>query len=442
MQQSKKRKGKAKPEIAIRSTDHSQETMNFFILKFLIIQCALPFRLIECEGFKTFMDYMSRGQWVKITRRYLTPRITLIYNEMIKRLKAALFLAKWISLTLDMWTDRRNRAFMGITAHYIADGFTNRSYVIGFKKLSGSHTADVIVNELKNVIDKFDIKSKLVRIVTDNGANVVKAMRLFTESSNELYNDDPKDLADLSEDFKEVSFSDEEEDEDDYEDEEEGENVKDWDNIFEQAATQCGQNGFVYAHLRCYGHTMQMVIRDSLKGITSLGPLMKKCFTFAQKTHNIRSFCELIEKNKFNDIPKFCVSRWDSELHTIRGVAKLYSDASVDAIEKILENNDLHNLKLRKGQKEVLDNIVDILSPFEYATELLQGQEYCTISHVAPTILELLRSLDCLETKYVDQCKFSKSESSQKVGSQTTSTTAVQLIKALRNNLRKRFAGM
>lgn len=72
----------------------------------------------------------------------------------------------------------------------------------------------------------------------------------------------------------------------------------------------------------------------------------------AQKTHNIREFCELIENNKDQEVPKFCITLWDSELNTIWGVARLYTKASPDKINAILYTTRNSGTKSKKNKEK------------------------------------------------------------------------------------------
>ena len=45
-----------------------------------------------------------------------------------------------VSATLDIWTDRKMRAFMGMTVHYLDDNFQMQSQCLGVERMKGSHT--------------------------------------------------------------------------------------------------------------------------------------------------------------------------------------------------------------------------------------------------------------------------------------------------------------
>jgi len=322
---------------------------------------------------------------------------------------------------------------MGITAHFIGVGFTFKSHVISFKKLLGGHTGKKIVEELIEVVNFYKIKSKIVRVVTDNGSNVVKAMKFFNNNGNDSEsNDNYEDPSDLSDEgLIEDSLVETDEEISEVDEKSEDESTPDhWSDIFDDAIDMLNNAGYTSTNLRCYAHTMQLLIKESLKKITSLSALTKKFFAIAQKSHNIQEFSEMIETRKLKSIPKFNATRWNSELESLRGVSLIYSQ-ECNTVEDILTRNGLAHLKLKPGQKLVLDEIIDILTPFEIATDLLQGESYCTISQVAPTILQLLSQLKEFNDKYgID-----------KKNNNSRHTTSANLVKNLEENIRKRFKG-
>ena len=69
----------------------------------------------------------------------------------------SLAMAKYISLTVDVWSDRRLRSFLGITAHFINETFEFKTIVICFKNIKDL-TGVGIRRELDKIIDEFKIK--------------------------------------------------------------------------------------------------------------------------------------------------------------------------------------------------------------------------------------------------------------------------------------------
>jgi hypothetical protein len=85
------------------------------IIEDLIIELGLPLSLIERPAFIKFMRHVD-SRFTMISRRTLS-RTTLpnLYSKMIDGLKSFCSMTTYMSLTLDVWTDRRQRAFFAIT---------------------------------------------------------------------------------------------------------------------------------------------------------------------------------------------------------------------------------------------------------------------------------------------------------------------------------------
>lgn len=85
------------------------------IVESLIIELGLPLSLIERPGFVDFMFHVD-PRFSMISRRTLTRTILPnLYAKMMEELKSFCSIATFLSLTLDLWTDRRQRAFFAIT---------------------------------------------------------------------------------------------------------------------------------------------------------------------------------------------------------------------------------------------------------------------------------------------------------------------------------------
>ncbi|CAI5983365.1 unnamed protein product [Closterium sp. NIES-65] len=88
-------------------------------------------------------------------------------------------LAGRMSLTFDIWTGENNVAFMGVTAHYVTSDFQLKQAVIDFRELKGSHTGDLIADELEEVLREWGLEKMLFAVTCDNAENNSRAMRLL-----------------------------------------------------------------------------------------------------------------------------------------------------------------------------------------------------------------------------------------------------------------------
>ena len=64
-----------------------------------------------------------------------------------------------------------------------------KSYVLSFLPLHGSHTANLLLQTYENIVSAFDIQTKLVRLVTDNASNNIKAFKNLIIPGFECYFD-------------------------------------------------------------------------------------------------------------------------------------------------------------------------------------------------------------------------------------------------------------
>ncbi|CAI5532078.1 unnamed protein product [Closterium sp. Naga37s-1] len=88
-------------------------------------------------------------------------------------------LAGRMSLTFDIWTGENNVAFVAVTCHYVTSDFQLKQAVIDFRELKGSHTGDLIADELEEVLREWGLEKMLFAVTCDNAENNSRAMRLL-----------------------------------------------------------------------------------------------------------------------------------------------------------------------------------------------------------------------------------------------------------------------
>ena len=76
-----------------------------------------------------------------------------------------------------MWTSRVTEAYLTVSCHVIDDKWQMQAYVLETCSFSGKHTADNICAELKRIADQWGIAAKIQAVITDNGANMIAAVR-------------------------------------------------------------------------------------------------------------------------------------------------------------------------------------------------------------------------------------------------------------------------
>jgi hypothetical protein len=80
-----------------------------------------------------------------------------------------------------MWTSTANDSYMGVKCHLTDNNFTTKHQCLAIKPAPGSHTADYIATFLKDALQDWNLlnNDRQQQIVTENGANVRKGVRLL-----------------------------------------------------------------------------------------------------------------------------------------------------------------------------------------------------------------------------------------------------------------------
>ncbi|GET04908.1 zinc finger BED domain-containing protein 1-like isoform X1 [Rhizophagus clarus] len=113
-------------------------------------------------------------------RKKLRMMIARSYGYNKEKLKLLLKTAQSISLTTDLWSSRSKHGYLGLTATWINKNFEIMDVLLEISYFPTPHTAKAITEGIKNAMQKWEIENLVVSITTDNGANVVAAIRDLT----------------------------------------------------------------------------------------------------------------------------------------------------------------------------------------------------------------------------------------------------------------------
>ena len=127
---------------------------------------------------------------------------------------------------------------MGVTAHYIVE-FELSTALLTCSRFRGSHTGEAIYECYEEIIDEFQITSKILSTVTDSASNMIKAFSLpgYESDSN---TDDNKGVV---EDLQPVLVND-----------------KDTDST--AVFVDCESS---FPRIPCFTHTLLLVVSDGFK---------------------------------------------------------------------------------------------------------------------------------------------------------------------------------
>jgi hypothetical protein len=163
--------------VDLTSAKYRQNRIISSITKNLIIGCNLPLSLVENPGFRGFMKECNIKCEPISAKKLKCDVIPSFTNQVLKIIHETLNNTNHLTLTVDGWSDRRCRSFLGITCHFIDNKMMPQAILIDFLRFKSPHTGENIRQLTDEVLDRFDIKEKIFKIVTDNASSMIKAYK-------------------------------------------------------------------------------------------------------------------------------------------------------------------------------------------------------------------------------------------------------------------------
>lgn len=153
------------------------QAINRSLVDDLIVGESLPLRIVESTGFRKFvqtMDPMYRPPCRNTVKAKIKSNVKVVQERIISCLD------KCNNVTVDIWSDRVMRSFMGITAHVMEEKLENplnlATYTLACCCFVGSHAGERISQQFNKVMEDYKIKQKLDFVITDNASNMKKSI--------------------------------------------------------------------------------------------------------------------------------------------------------------------------------------------------------------------------------------------------------------------------
>lgn len=152
----------------------------------MIAKDNMPLQTVDKEGFKNLMKTIVPLYSVP-GRKSITKKIKEKYEYLKACEKQKLEKINYFSVTADIWTDILNTvSYLGMTVHYEFEGELQAT-TIGVTEITERHTSEVIGKWMKTILRDWHIDDeKIIVVVTDNGANIKKAVRDFFGSTRHI----------------------------------------------------------------------------------------------------------------------------------------------------------------------------------------------------------------------------------------------------------------
>ena len=163
-------------------------------------------------------------------------------------------------------------------------------------------------------------------------------------------------------------------------------------------------------HFPCLAHTLQLSIKKALN-ISKVHSTIGRCKKLVEHFNKSpKETYKLREKQKMLQIPEHqliqdCPTRWGSTLNMLERVSEQQA-----AIAAVLMEGKLQHLMPEGGEWSIIESLVNILHPFQEATEVMSKEKYPTISSVKPVLYKLLEKTLKVEDGDENATKMMKEE--------------------------------
>lgn len=350
---------KCMPGIKTETENHiyDQQVYRELVAK-AIIKHGYGFSWVEHEGNREIHEYLN-NQVKSVCRNTAKSDCLKLHKKLKAQLKDTLHKNSGrISLTADMWTSCQTEGYLCLTAHYVDANWKLNSRVLNFCHIDTPHTGKVMYNAVLSKVQDWGIDDKIFTITLDNA------------SSNDKMQDYLK-------------------------------------------ATLNGRGALVgdgnFFHVRCAAHVLNLIVKDGLKVIEHIVVKIRDCVKYikwSEARKNIFRSCVSLARLKevkalWLDVP----TRWNST-YMMLDRAILYRKA-------LTEMSELHSCPSPE-EWDMLEQIRDVLEPFNEITELFSGSDYPTSNLYFGNVWKILMLLNELNNSDDELLKAMSIEMKQK----------------------------
>jgi len=302
----------------------------------LISMNQLPLSFCSSSGFYQFMAVVEPNYKI-IKEEALKKRLHFFKSTVEEKIQNDLKAVQSVVCTSDCWSSLSQHSYITITAHALNNDWSPMSFTLTTQEMEERHTALNIADKLENVFSNWEIKDKVTTVITDNAKNVVNAVQLLSNTTNN--------------------------------------NISD---------------------VTCAAHSLQLSINKALKEDTISEILNQSSKLVGHFKHSNLAKQSLLNIQKQLGMPEqsllqSCKTRWNSIYLMLERIFKNRCPISaVMADRSITSKLIAQKLEISEQQWLKIETLVILLKPLQVITSLLCGEKHSPTSMVSPLLKKLL----------------------------------------------------
>jgi len=273
-----------------------------------IIDGMHPISEVERPSFIRLWQTLTKNKKPPIAIKTVNKQILNKYQEMDTKIMLELSKVSNIYIAADLWS-AFTRSYLGVSCHWIdEDTLIRKNLALACKRVRGSHTFNILAEELQNIFMKFKIQNKITCVVTDNGSNFIKAFRVYGIDDDE---DDENINEESTDEIEAVMLTD----------------ILDDIDITGRIVLP--------PHRRCASHTLNLLAsKDALKSLEKTAhntvyrkvyrSFFGKCQYLWNKTHQSTVVNDMVEETLGKKFIRPNLTRWNSTYDSVHHVHELF----------------------------------------------------------------------------------------------------------------------
>ncbi|XP_051515051.1 uncharacterized protein LOC127418498 [Myxocyprinus asiaticus] len=348
-------------------SDPRQSLISEAIAK-MIIRDLQPAQIVEYEGFRELLQLLE-PRYIPVPCHYIQQQLLPAYVSQVQlAAKQALKGAESCSVTLDLWTSSTVGAgYLGVTCHFINADWHIRSALLACLPLADHSNSQQMLTEFNEISESHDISGKVFRVVADTSPSEDRSA--FHLPGFHLIG----------------NGEDEEEDSSDEETGAGGVKEAISGNENHKSLGQC----LGRSRIDCFARLLAQCVREGVCASPQISvPLSKAACLYNYIIATVAPE-KLVQVFGSSSAPTngqgSSDKNWNAQLKIMRQMME-----SMDFLEDIVDRNDI---VLSNLEKAVLRELVEILEPFEEASDMVQGDKHVSISLALPCVLGLRKHL-------------------------------------------------
>lgn len=356
-------------------TDSKQYEVRMKALEDMVIQTGIPLHTVNHSQFSKYSLTLD-ARFDPPGSAKLIKRLSNRWDKMSAMIRSLVTDSKRLILCIDEWSQKNlTHSYLGLSVcFYDHKASISRHVVLNVVEIKRPHTGEKLAQTIHSLLSNWGIKNHQIRlIITDNGSNLVKAIKILKDWDVEDASNAPDNAVPESDSEDDPEVGDAGSDPDD------DSEHQDVDETLIQ-----GEEKLEFKRLPCFAHTLQLslklILKNNMKVLNKARRLVSTCRRSSLIVEATRQECnlEFLSDNQ---------TRWNSTYRMLQRLLVLKERG----ISQILGKYSVDNLYSDDWKK--VQDICDILQPFAALTDNLQS-DALSLSQALPSVVELRGALN------------------------------------------------